>query len=301
MASWTVRSTVFSLFAVILGCAAGPLNPFAVVLVEPAIDADEHLHNFVRASDRVFSGAEPSGPEAFTLLAELGVRTIVSVDGVRPNVEDAARHGLEYIHIPIGYDGVGDFSQKSLVRLVQERDGPFYIHCHHGRHRGPAAAAIACRADGSFTKDEAIAFLESAGTNRDYTGLYRDVANFVPPNRTDTFPELVSIAEVKTLAKRMAQIDRIFGRIVKDSNSQSARNASSVDVQDALLLRQAFRESVRSLESSGDEHSLELVQVMREAEHGAGQLCAATEEESAAEIVARLGERCVLCHQRFRD
>ena len=48
-----------------------------------------------------------------------------------------------WIHIPIGYDGIPLESEAAIVRAMKETEGPVYFHCHHGLHRGPAAAAIA--------------------------------------------------------------------------------------------------------------------------------------------------------------
>src|SRR5947208_13492334 len=62
------------------------------------------IANLFRLGDRVFSGAQPEGPEGFASLRRLGVTTILSVDGARPDVEAARRAGLRYVHLPIGYD-----------------------------------------------------------------------------------------------------------------------------------------------------------------------------------------------------
>jgi len=150
--------------------AEGPLFPLG-----PAGHDFPHLHNLLRVSNRIYSGGEPEGEKAFTELTQLGIRTVVSVDGARPDVQSAERHGLRYVHIPIGYDGISLEAGQMLQRLVQDAEGPFYIHCHHGVHRGPAAAAIACVAEGIVSGPESEAILEKAGTSRSYAGLWRDV------------------------------------------------------------------------------------------------------------------------------
>src|SRR5690606_17968735 len=119
-----------------------------------------HLHNLLQVSETIYTGGEPKDDAAFAALAKLGVKTVVSVDGAEPNVKAARAHGLRYVHIPIGYDGVSEEAGKSLARLVRDAQGPFYIHCHHGTHRGPAAAAVACVAAGQGTGKDALAILE---------------------------------------------------------------------------------------------------------------------------------------------
>src|SRR5438128_2288808 len=59
-----------------------------------------HLENAHRLTDKVITGAQPEGPESFQELKELGVKTVISVDGTRPNVELAKRYGLKYVHLP---------------------------------------------------------------------------------------------------------------------------------------------------------------------------------------------------------
>ncbi|MEM6655987.1 MAG: hypothetical protein AAF596_09305, partial [Planctomycetota bacterium] len=75
-----------------------------------------------------------------------GVRTLVSVDGARPDVALAAEHGLRYVHVPFGYDGIPREARLALTRVARDRQGGVYVHCHHGRHRGPAAAVVVARA-----------------------------------------------------------------------------------------------------------------------------------------------------------
>ena len=102
------------------------------------------LPNAYRLHPRVISGGQPEGEQAFARLKELGVKTVISVDGARPEVELARKYGLRYVHLPHGYDGVPDERASELAKAVRDLPGPVYIHCHHGKHRSPAAATVAC-------------------------------------------------------------------------------------------------------------------------------------------------------------
>src|SRR5688572_20555590 len=62
----------------------------------------QHLPNAVRVHERVISGGLPEGDAAFAELNALGVKTIVSVDGAKPDLETAAKFGLRYVHLPHG-------------------------------------------------------------------------------------------------------------------------------------------------------------------------------------------------------
>ena len=88
------------------------------------------LHNVLRLSAKLTSGSSPDGEEGFRSLLRLGIRTIISVDGSRPDVETARKFGLRYIHLPVGYDGVPRDRALQLARAVRDLPGPVYVHCH---------------------------------------------------------------------------------------------------------------------------------------------------------------------------
>ncbi|MBW3600421.1 MAG: tyrosine-protein phosphatase, partial [Planctomycetes bacterium] len=179
---------------------------------QPQAKIDEaaypHLHNLIQVSETIYSGGQPTGEEEFAELARLGVKTVVSVDGARPDLEAAEKHGLRYVHIPIGYDGVPEEAGQSFAQLMRTAEGPFFFHCHHGKHRGPAGAAVACIAAGQRDAKEALEILELAGTSKDYPGLWRDVEDYTPPPAGAELPELAPVAEVGSMAAAMAHIDR---------------------------------------------------------------------------------------------
>src|SRR5262245_43776503 len=100
-----------------------------------------HLHNVFRLEEGLYSGSAPESELDFQEIAKLGVKVIISVDGAKPNVDVAHRAGLRYVHLPIGYDGVPEQRGIELAKALSDAGAPVYFHCHHGLHRGPAAAA----------------------------------------------------------------------------------------------------------------------------------------------------------------
>jgi protein tyrosine phosphatase (PTP) superfamily phosphohydrolase (DUF442 family) len=229
------------------------------------------IRNVFRVSERLYSGSVPSGEAGFATLKKLGIRTIISVDGEKPDLEAARRHGLRYLHLPIGYDGVPDERVAQLRRVATESEGPWFLHCHRGRHRGPACAAILARTlDREFSLATAERYLKSAGTDPKYAGLYRDVRRFdpAPPTKADPKPPrpLPEVADVEPLAERMIAIERHVERIKAGLASkvrpgepkrpapdrpaaavESNRNvpASRPLDEEATLLAEAYRESAR--------------------------------------------------------
>ena len=253
------------------------------------------LHNVHRATKIVYLGSEPHGEEAFISLKKLGITTIVSVDGATPDVELAKKHGLRYIHIPTGYDGVDEAAAKTLTRVAKEIQTPLYVHCHHGKHRGPAAAAIVCLASGTLTHDQAIALMKTAGTGKDYTGLWKDVKNFQPLPENAELPPLVEVAPLDSFPAAMAQLDRNF------DNLKLLKMAGWKTPNEALLLQEALQECVRNLEAEREPQFREWLQqsdAMASALHRALQ---ANDLPAADPLLNALGEKCVQCHVAFRN
>lgn len=269
-----------------------------------AREAHPHLHNLLKITNRLYSGGEPHGEAAFQALQELGVKTVVSVDGAVPQVELAEKHGMRYVHIPIGYDGVPTVAQLALARVMQDAKGPIYFHCHHGNHRGPAAAAIACEAAGIADPAAAKRILEAAGTSPDYAGLWRDVEKYSPPASDVMLPELVSVAKIEDLAAAMAKIDRANDNLKLAQAANWQRVADHPDIsakQEALLLREGLRESLRLLADMQDERFKEW---MMQAEQAAAEFETQLTTGDAAlakTAFAAMQSQCKRCHVEYRD
>ncbi|MCA9040341.1 MAG: hypothetical protein KDA65_08350 [Planctomycetaceae bacterium] len=216
-------------------------------------NAAEHhapLQSLIEVKPGYFSGGEPVGEEAFKKLKELGVKVLVSVDGIRPNVELAHKYGMRYIHIPIQYNGIDRESELKLVRVAKEIKEPLYVHCHHGKHRGPASMAIICRASGQFDAKQAGQYLHDVGTSPEYKGLWKAVREFQLPEETTLLPPLVEVAEVDSIAAHMAEADRRFDQLAALlEENQNKELTSTVEEQlnsELLLLWELIRESRRA-------------------------------------------------------
>ncbi|HEX6813982.1 MAG TPA: hypothetical protein VF384_20330 [Planctomycetota bacterium] len=112
-------------------------------IAAPAADAKKAtdlpgLHNVVVYAPHMISGGQPEGAEGLETLAAMGIKTIISVDGAKPDVEGARRLGMRYVHLPISYDTVTPERQAQLAQAVSSCEGPIYMRCHHGKHRSAA-------------------------------------------------------------------------------------------------------------------------------------------------------------------
>ncbi len=158
-----------------------------VTLPEVTAQDDEHLHNVFRLSESIISGSEPHGEEAFRQMQAMGVKTILSVDGKIPDAELADKYGMKYVHVPIQYSGILEPEMLRIAKTFREQDGPFYVHCFHGKHRGPAAAAVGRVVRDGAPRDVAIAEMRQwCGTAESYEGLYRSIADGPIPESATT-------------------------------------------------------------------------------------------------------------------
>lgn len=210
------------------------------------------IHNAYWLGPQVLSGSQPEGPEAFEALAKLGIKTLVSVDGAAPDAEEAARHGIRTVHLPVGYDGIPRERQLELLRVARDLPGPFFVHCHHGKHRGPTGAAIIAMGQEGWTPAEAVAAMKAAGTGAEYADLYQCVADFAPPTAADienadgSFP---SRSKVDDLAEMMVHADERWEslKLAKAAGWKTPPGHSDIDPpHEALMLKEAFRELART-------------------------------------------------------
>jgi protein tyrosine phosphatase (PTP) superfamily phosphohydrolase (DUF442 family)/cytochrome c556 len=207
------------------------------------------LPNLIQVNDKVYSGGQPSGREAFGELKELGIRTIISVDGAKPDVQSAESLGLRYVHLPHGYDSVPQQRAKELAKAVDSLEGPFYIHCHHGQHRSPVAAAVIGKLLGTLSAADAADLLRLAGTDTRYRGLFKSVeeAEKLSSKELDTVPtNFPKQADVPPLTQKMVEIEELFDHLKSLQIKQWQTSDRAATQQNAILLYEQFRELSRA-------------------------------------------------------
>ena len=270
------------------------------------------LHNVFKIEGGLFSGNAQESEDGFRELQKLGVKTIISVDGSEPNVEMAHKFGMRYVHLPIGYDGVPEARRVELVKAAQlaAASGPVYMHCHHGKHRGPAAAAIICRALDGWSVERANEFLKQAGTSPDYAGLFRDVKAFQPPTAEQlakvpsTFPEKVKPA---ALVDAMVAIDERFDALKAAQKAGWREVPGHPDLkpeQMGALLWEGFRELGRDAETKkkGDDYAAKMAEGEKVADT-LKKVLGDTGSDGAARdaAVAAVTKNCAACHKAHRN
>jgi protein tyrosine phosphatase (PTP) superfamily phosphohydrolase (DUF442 family) len=273
------------------------------------------IHNLFSIGDKVYSGSAPEGDEGFATLKRLGVRTIITVDGASPDLEAARRHGFRYVHLPHGYDGIDTNLQARLARAGEVLEGPIFVHCHHGKHRGPTAAAVLCLANGTWNPAQAEAWLKAAGTSSAYEGLYKTVREWRKPDAAvlrevpADFPE---VAKVSGLVESMVRVDDIWGRLqaVRRAGYQAPKEHPDLNpANEAVILWEQYREAQRLPDAQrlGQEFLDRLQAAERDvqaAERALREFAERPDETIRARLDAAfdvMGKACGSCHRAHRD
>ncbi len=276
----------------------GPLTPVDIAQV----------HNALKWSDNIYSGSCPHGEAGFKALAAQGIKTIVTVDGAKPEADLARKYGLRYVHIPVEYSGIAREDAIKIIRAVRDLPGPVFIHCHHGIHRGPAAAALVAIALANYDHTEADAALKQAGTGANYKGLWGDVDAFSVPTQAEidaadnTFPES---AAPHALAAAMVHIDERFDNLktVKANRFQAVADHPDIDpAHEALLLREAFTELLRGEDTAkrGADYTAKMRAALDAAQKLEDAVKAGKTDEANTAFDATKAS-CGSCHKLFRD
>jgi len=270
------------------------------------------IHNAVSFHDGFVSGSAPEGDAGFDTLASMRVKTIISVDGAAPQVDKAEARGMRYIHLPIGYNGFDEHRKLQLVRATRDamKDGPVYIHCHHGKHRSAGAAAAIAASLGWATPEEGVERMKVSGTAPGYKGLYACAlgAAVLGSNVIDSVrPDFPAVAHPAGFVQGMVEMNEIFDHlkaIEKAGWKTPADHPDLVPAAEAGRMADLFRtlgESDRTRARPSD-----FAAMMQAGRGGAQSLedLLAGGERDGAKLSAHfkiVAASCVTCHVKYRD
>ena len=310
-------SRLFTLALLPLVCAAADPAPAAQPPAGPFPPMNEpSLHNAYRVTAKVLSGAAPEGDASFAALRRLGVKTIISVDGAKPDVATAKKHGLRYVHLPIGYDDVTTDEGRAIAKAIDELDGPLYVHCHHGKHRSAAAVAVACVFNGQLEPRQAEAVLKTFGTGENYKGLWgsaRDARPLPPQTLRATKVDYREVAPVPPMAEAMVAIDGNWERLklAEKANWRAPGGHPDVDpAHEALQLMERLHELGRTHDVQGRPAAFRMM--LGDSDAAAKMLHESLAAWSkggsigppppqAANAMKTIASGCSACHKSFRD
>lgn len=283
--------------------------PSAISLPPMVLSPLPGIENLMEVAPGLLCGGQPADEEAFAALRKRGVRVVISVDAVPPHHEWATQQGMRYVHLPIGYDGIPPQSQADLAAAMRMAgDDVVYVHCHHGRHRGPAAAAYAGIVSGKLSQAAGLQLLSLAGTKPEYVGLWDAVRKFETP----TFPPraLTAQAEVEPLAASMVRIaqqwESLGGEAIVKAPVDTKYSAPLSGGFTAprrvavVLLAEEFRELAR--QKSGPDVGFQLI-MQQAADHAQilSQAMTSRDLPAVQSAAQRVSETCAQCHASYRQ
>lgn len=301
---------------VAVGCAGGGTDNDAgseAAVAESSVTYDDHgdpvgLHRYHKWSERLTQGAQPKGEEAFRNLAALGYTTVLTVDGAIPDVENAEKYGLRYVHVPIGYDGVPRDAAARIVAAVERSEGPVYVHCHHGKHRGPAAMVTARMFLDGISPEQAVEEIRESGCSPKYEGLYRDTANFeLTREEVDAVTEedLPSVVLPDGLLDAMVHVSHRWEGVQLVREAGWGVPPSSPDIapaHEATMLWEYLRESGRLPEAKEyGKRYIEMTTVSEQAAYKLAEAIRAENFEAAERHYQALKVSCNTCHTAYRN
>ncbi len=266
-------------------------------------------HAFV-VTEKVSAGAHPDGDAAFKALSEMGVKTIISVDGAKPNVEAARKYGMRYVHLPVTYGNITPQQGKEIAKAINEMPGRIYLHCPQGINRSAAAVAMGCVMNGSIKTDQVETLMATFGTTANYKGLLASAraARPVDPDELKQMKvEFVETQSVTEMADGMVAIDHNWENLKRFQKSKWAPvpEHSELDyTHEAQQLREHFAAFGRleSAQSKSEDFQTKLLTAQEVTQLLCDTLAAKPFDTQAADTaVNRVGLWCAMCHKFYRD
>ncbi len=270
----------------------------------------EHLVNGHFITAKVISGAQPEGEESFKALKALGVKTIISVDGAKPDVETARKYQMRYVHLPMTYATVTQAQGMALAKALQELPGPIYVHCHHGKHRSAAAVAVACVMNGMIPPADAEEVLDAFGTGKNYLGLWKAALEARPADPkalAEVKVEYHETQKIEAIPETMVKIDQRADdlKLLQANQWQPVPEHPDLDpAHEALQLEELLHEIPRT--DAAITKYPEFQRLLNESEAATTELRLTLESKplnpsAARAALIRVNASCTACHQAYRD
>jgi hypothetical protein len=113
--------------------------------------------------ENVYRGGEPTSIEGAQALRDWGIKTVVSVTPTELERQLCEKYQLNLVELPFEKKPLPGEKIDRFIDVVKNRDAPFYVHCHGGRHRGGILGLIYRIGVLGWDADKAIREFENRG------------------------------------------------------------------------------------------------------------------------------------------
>lgn len=138
-----MNSRILRLFLLLV--LVSGFSAIASAQTSPGGFAGIKIENFGQMDENYFRGAQPK-PDDYKALKELGITTVIDLQGSPTDYEKSAVEalGMRYVNIPMsGFRYPKETHIEEFLKLVNNPEtGKVFVHCKAGVHRTGVAGAI---------------------------------------------------------------------------------------------------------------------------------------------------------------
>ena len=136
------------------------------------------MDQFKPLGNGMLIGPQPSEGDLRQARLE-GIKTVIDLrlpsETPTPNAELVARSGLDYVNIPVNKASLSSDQVDALDRAMQDKDGPFLLHCASGVRAATLLVLSQARQNG-WTAQRAFQEARAMGFNLENAPEF---ANFI--------------------------------------------------------------------------------------------------------------------------
>jgi len=259
----------------------------------------------IRLDHDIWTGAAPADATAMRTLFDAGIRTVISVDAL-PSPLAPAGVEMRRVHLPVGYDGLSATVQDALLVAWRDCSKPLYIHCHHGKHRGPAAAVTLLRRLGRIDVAEGFTTLRACGTSFAYPGLYQSMREATGVTSATLQALEIPLQEhyqVGSLTAGMAALDRSWENVLESQRGGWQRTQRHPDAAPTAETA-AVTEHLRVIATMPHAYPQSFDSALARVIEASTRLEAAVARGDflmAGRLASWMDSSCVACHAGHRD
>jgi protein tyrosine phosphatase (PTP) superfamily phosphohydrolase (DUF442 family) len=206
------------------------------------------LPSAFRFTDKVCCGPAPADERDFQKLKDLGIKSVICVDGTAPDAVTGKRYGMMSVHVPTTYDGISADTARVLARAVKDLPAPVYIHCNCGINRAPAAASMALITLGEMSAEDGVKNMNTIGVQKIFQGLYSCVEKATKVDarvlemlevrlkeRAETQPIVKTMDDMKKYWKHLDNAAKTGWKMTEDERTDAAKDATELVVRSIEL------------------------------------------------------------------